>query len=69
MNDLDFHITDKDLSYQSLVLEIRRFNILLEMAREDDIRIPSTTFADIQEKINKFVTQRGQRLVDSKTRY
>ena len=69
MNDLDFHLTDKDLSYQSLVLEIRRFNILLEMVKEDDIRVPPDVLSEIQEKINKFVTMRGQRLIDSSVRY
>lgn len=58
MNDFDFLLKDKELVYSQLILEIRRFNILLSIAKDEKINIPKDSFLQIKEKIENFISER-----------
>lgn len=59
MNELEFLVEDKRLTYCQLTLELRRLNILLSIAKDEKIPIPRESLIRIKEKIEKYVSARN----------
>lgn len=67
MNDLDFVIEEKFLTYLILTQEIKRFNIYLEIVRDEGIDIPLETLIPIKRKIQDFLSTQTLKLLNTQS--
>lgn len=61
MNEIEFLIENKRLTFLQLVQEIKRLNIFLKIAKEEGIPLsvkdPTTTKKNVEEFIGKMVSK------------